>query len=203
MKLFKVLNHIFYLIEKKYNHLFLLIWPNNIRLFYKNIIFSKKWPTVSQTLIFHGPGIFEVGNNCSFGYKLGGRNKGGVIEFQCREKGSKISIGNNVSTNNNIFICALNSIIIEDDTLIGQNVFITDFEAHGIHPSQRNEIGIVGNVKIGKNVWIGSNVTILKNSIIGNNSIISTGSVVSGSFPSNVIIGGVPARIISEINTNI
>lgn len=202
MKLTKVLKHISYLIEKKYNNLFLLIWPNNFRLLYKNINFNKNWPSVSQTLVFRGPGVIEIGNDCSFGYKLGGRNKGGIIEFQCREKQSLIRIGNNVSTNNNIFICALNSIVIDDNTLIGQNVFITDFEAHGIHPSKRNEIGLVGNVNIGKNVWIGSNVTILKNSTIGDNSIISTGSVVSGSFPSNVIIGGVPARIISEINTN-
>jgi len=55
-------------------------------------------------------------------------------------------------------------------------------------------------VIIGNNVWIGSKVIILKGAKIGDNSIIAAGSVVLGKeYPSNVIIGGNPARIIKEI----
>ena len=83
--------------------------------------------------------------------------------------------------------------------MIGQNVTIMDFEAHGIEASKRREVGEIGKVRIGKNVWIGNNVTILKNSSIGENTIIAAGAVVSGYFPENVIIGGVPAKIIREL----
>jgi maltose O-acetyltransferase len=41
---------------------------------------------------------------------------------------------------------------------------------------------------------------ILKNSEVGKNTIVAAGSVVTGSFPSNVIIGGVPAKIIKMID---
>lgn len=40
------------------------------------------------------------------------------MTFQPRYKSSKIVIGSNVSTNNNIFICAANYIDIGDDTLV-------------------------------------------------------------------------------------
>ena len=74
-----------------------------------------------------------------------------------------------------------------------------DFEAHGIKASERRELGEIGKVSIGKNVWIGNNVTILKNTEIGENTIVAAGAVVSGTFPSNVIIGGVPAKIIRKL----
>jgi acetyltransferase-like isoleucine patch superfamily enzyme len=141
----------------------------------------------------------EIGKACMLGFKLGGFNKGGSIELQARTKESKIIIGNNVLTNNNIFLCAANYIEIGDETLIGQNVTIMDFEAHGLQPDERRNLGEIGKVIIGKNCWLGNNVTVLKNSIIGDNTVIATGAVVTGIFPSNVIIGGVPAKIIKTL----
>ena len=83
--------------------------------------------------------------------------------------------------------------------MIGQNVIIMDHEAHGLSPDKRRQLGEIGKVVIGKNVWIGANVVILKNSEIGKNSIIGAGAVVSGKFPENVIIGGVPAKILKSL----
>lgn len=74
-----------------------------------------------------------------------------------------------------------------------------DHEAHGIPPDKRRELGAIGEVVIGENVWIGNNVTILKDSHVGDNSIVAAGAVVSGRFPENVIIGGVPAKIIRSL----
>lgn len=74
-----------------------------------------------------------------------------------------------------------------------------DHEAHGVHPTERRKLGEIGKVIIGKNCWLGNNVTILKNSEIGENTIVATGAVVAGKFPANVIIGGVPAKIIKTL----
>jgi acetyltransferase-like isoleucine patch superfamily enzyme len=173
-----------------------LILPN---LFTKTNYSYKTVPCCQQRTEFTGRGIVNIGKNCVFGYKIGGFWRNGVIEIQARYKDSIISIGNQVHTNNNIFICCANSIRIGDKTLIGQYVTIMDFEAHGIDPLKRNQIGEIGSISIGHNVWIGNNVTILKNTIIGNNSIVAAGAVVSGNFPENVVIGGVPAKIIKSI----
>jgi acetyltransferase-like isoleucine patch superfamily enzyme len=157
-------------------------------------------PACQQRTFITGKGKVIIGGNCSFGYKLGGFYRGGSIEIQSRYKNAIIKIGNNVSTNNNIFICAANNIEIGDRTLIGQYVCMMDHEAHGIDNDKRKQLGVIGNIKIGENSWIGNNVTILKNSEIGQNSIVATGAVVSGKFPANVIIGGVPAKIIKVIS---
>jgi acetyltransferase-like isoleucine patch superfamily enzyme len=158
-----------------------------------------KTPCCGQLTLLTGKGTIEIGSNCAFGFKLGGFHRAGSIELQARYKNSRIKIGNNVNTNNNIFLCAANYIEIGDNTLIGQNVTIMDHEAHGILPNDRREVGVIGKVITGKNVWLGNNVTILKNSEIGDNTVVATGAVVSGSFPANVIIGGVPAKIIKVI----
>lgn len=165
----------------------------------KRLTIKSTRPEVYQAMYLTGAGKFKIGKNCFFGYKPGGFHRKGTIEFQARSINSIIEIGDNVNTNNNIFICCFNSITIGDDTLIGQNVTIMDFEAHGIEPELRKSIGEIGSVKIGKNVWIGNNVTILKNSTIGDNTIIATGAVVTGQFGDNLIIGGVPAQIIKTI----
>ena len=157
-------------------------------------------PLCNQRTKVTGEGKIEIGAGCIFGYKLGGFHRGGMIELQPRYTNSLIRIGNNVATNNNIFICAANYIEVGNDVLLGQNVTIMDHEAHGIHPGKRREPGEIGKVVIDENVWIGNNVMILKNSEIGKNSIVAAGAVVSGVFPPNVIIGGVPAKVIKEID---
>lgn len=165
----------------------------------KRLIVSGN-PKCSQKLLISGNGKVSLGSNCSFGYKLGGHFYGGLIELQPRYENSVITIGNNVSANNNLFICCANQIDIGDFSLIGNSVSILDHEAHGIAPSERRSLGVIGSVIIGKNVWIGNDVLILKNTEIGDNSIVAAGAIVSGKFPANVIIGGIPAKVIKEIN---
>ena len=193
-------------------------WLGKVLLFYskwKKILFNYIFPNIAairkdririnhyaefnQKTLITGAGKIEIGDGCMFGYNLGGYFYKGVIELQPRYEKSLIKIGNHILSNNNLFICAANYVSIEDDTLIGQGVCIIDHEAHGIEPDKRYELGEIGTVEIGKNVWIGNNVTILKNTKIGANTIVAAGAVVSGEFPANVIIGGVPAKIIKAI----
>ncbi|MBA7536948.1 hypothetical protein ES705_29214 [subsurface metagenome] len=55
---------------------------------------------VNQYTLCEGNGIVEIGNNSSFGYKMGGFCRGGSIELQAHYNNSKIKIGNDISTNN-------------------------------------------------------------------------------------------------------
>ena len=186
------------LFNSKLKSYFNFILPN-LRFLISKRVFYYQLPSCNQKTYLTGRGHIVFGENCVLGYKPGGFHRGGAIEFQVRYENSVIKIGNRVATNNNVFICAANRIEIGDNTRIGQYVTMMDFEAHGIQPNDRSKVGEIGEIVIGTNVWLGNNVTILKNSSIGNNTIVATGAVVSGVFPSNVIIGGVPAKIIKKV----
>lgn len=54
------------------------------------------------------------------------------------------------------------------------------------------------DIIIEDNVFIGANVTILPGIRIKKNSIIAAGAVVIRDVPSNVIVGGIPAKPIKE-----
>jgi len=159
----------------------------------------ETYPDFQQKTILSGKGTVTIGAKCGFGFKLGGFWSGGSVEIQPRSEKAVIRIGNSVHTNNNVFICGMSYISIGSYSRIGQNVCIMDFEAHNTDPLLRSKVGEIGTVEIGENVWVGNNVTILKNSKIGKNTIVATGAVVNGTFPENVIIGGIPAKIIKAL----
>lgn len=54
-------------------------------------------------------------------------------------------------------------------------------------------------VIIGNNVWIGRRAMFMPGSGIGDNSVVAAGSVVTKCFPANVIVGGVPAKVLGTI----
>ena len=174
-------------------------WPNFSAIIKKRIVLTANAPSCNQYTIVSGLGKLFIGSQCMFGFKLGGRHRNGSVEIQPRYKDARIVIGDKVLTSNNVFICAANSIEIGQNTLVGEGVTIMDHEAHGIDPNFRRQTGEIGEVKIGNNVWIGNNVIILKNTDIGDNTIVAAGAVVSGTFPADVIIGGIPAKVIRHL----
>jgi acetyltransferase-like isoleucine patch superfamily enzyme len=177
-----------------------------IRKLYFNYFFLNKKHSIKkgfkpvQKVVLSGKGSIKIGENVSFGVTNGGNFYGSISQIDARSINSKVIIEKDVNVNNNLFICCYNSVIIREKALIGANVTIFDFEAHGTSVSQRDEIGSIGTVIIEKNVWIGNNVIILKNVTIGAGSIIAAGSVVlKGKYPPNSLIGGNPAKFVRII----
>jgi len=54
-------------------------------------------------------------------------------------------------------------------------------------------------VKIGDNVWIGAGARIIGSVNIGDNVIVGANAVVVKSVVNNVVVGGVPAKILKEL----
>jgi len=62
----------------------------------------------------------------------------------------------------------------------------------------KNKINYVADVIIGNNVLIGTNSFINPGVKIGDNVVIGANSVVTKDIPSNVIAGGIPAKVIKQ-----
>lgn len=111
--------------------------------------------------------------------------------------GENIIIGKNVFVNHACTFMDRGGITIEDSVLIGPKVNLITTN-HPIHPSERRAT-ISHPILIKKRAWIGVGATILPGVTVGENAIVAAGAVVSKDVPDNVIVGGIPAKIIKEI----
>jgi acetyltransferase-like isoleucine patch superfamily enzyme len=113
--------------------------------------------------------------------------------------GKNISVGKNVFINSGCRFQDQGGITIGDGALIGHNVVLATLN-HDIDPRKRSTMH-PAPIVIGKNVWIGANATVVPGVIIGDGAVIAAGAVVTKDVPANVIVGGVPAKIIKQIET--
>lgn len=112
--------------------------------------------------------------------------------------GKNITIGKNVFFNTGCSFQDRGGISIGNGSMLGMNVTIATLN-HGLSLETRNTT-YPSPVIIGENVWIGSNATILPGVIIGDNSVVAAGAVVTKNVPENVVVAGVPAIVLKEIN---
>jgi len=117
------------------------------------------------------------------------------------KENAKVSIGDNTSTGHHTEISANQLISIGDDVIMGAHTYITDSN-HG-HSLKgiafRKQPMEVEKILIGNNVWLGRNVMLLKGSELSSDTIVAAGAVVTKRFSGNVILGGVPAKVIKSI----
>ncbi|MFD2287985.1 sugar O-acetyltransferase [Pedobacter petrophilus] len=111
--------------------------------------------------------------------------------------GKHTKIGKNVFINFDCVFLDLGGITIDDHVLIAPKVSLLS-EGHPISPEYRHSL-IPKPIHIKKNAWIGASATILQGVTIGENAIVAAGAVVSEDVPDNVIVGGIPAKIIKDI----
>lgn len=116
--------------------------------------------------------------------------------------GYNIHVGENFYANFNCVFLDVCPIHFGKNAMLGPGVSIVTPE-HPLTSAERNSGYEFGRpVTVGDNCWIGADATIVGGSELGNNVVVAAGAVVNGIFPDNVVIGGVPARIIKNIPGN-
>lgn len=111
----------------------------------------------------------------------------------------RIEIEGGCYINRYVMIDASDHIRIGRDTMIGPHCYITDHD-HGTALDQPVAAQPLVNapVAIGRDVWIGAGATILKGVTVGDQAVVAAGAVVTRDVPPGAIVGGVPARPISQ-----
>lgn len=108
---------------------------------------------------------------------------------------NQIHIGNRVSIMYNLLCMSAGGITIEDDVMIAANTSLITNN----HDYEERKIITCKPIHIKRNAWIGANSTILPGVTIGENSVVAAGAVVNKDVPDNVVVGGVPAKIIKRL----
>ncbi len=173
------------------------------RLFYRMISDAKVEgrPLCAAPLLSQGAGTVSFGRNVHVGLSYDTDFWTSYVFLNPRHPESKIEIGENSWVGNHfVAISEGPGILVGKNVLVGTHVEVYDSDFHAVNVRDRlNSDAKRASVTIGNGVWIGNNVTILKGTEIGENSVVAAGAVVSGKFPPNVVLGGVPAKIIRTI----
>ena len=130
----------------------------------------------------------KVGENCTI-----------VAPFYC-DYGYNIEFGDNFFANHNLVILDGAAVKFGNNVLIGPDCgFHT--AGHPMDAEQRNAgLEYACPITVGDNVWFGAGVQVMPGVTIGNNTVVAAGAVVTKDVPDNVLVGGVPARIIKKLN---
>ena len=166
----------------------------------KNIVFGRN-TTIEAYVNIDG----YAKNPLIFGHHV---KIGAYSLISCTSHFSKygvgIKIGNNSAFGRFTEFGAAGGIEIGHDVIAGSYISFHS-ENHNFDDSTKiiREQGVSSKgIKLGNNIWIGAKVTFLDGSQVGNNCVVAAGAVVNSVFPNNVVIGGVPAKILKHLYEN-
>lgn len=114
---------------------------------------------------------------------------------------NRIKFGDNVSIHPMCYIDGVGGIDIGNDVSIAHATTIMSAN----HTWQDTNIPIKYNQEVTKqviienDVWIGAGVRILAGAVVHTRSIVAAGAVVNKSVNSGTIVGGVPAKVLKDI----
>jgi maltose O-acetyltransferase len=118
--------------------------------------------------------------------------------FRC-DYGYNIHVGDNFYANYDLIILDVCEVRIGHNCMIAPRVSIFT-AAHPVDaPTRISGLEFGKPITIGDNVWIGGHAVINPGVTIGNNVVIAAGAVVTRDVPDNVVVGGVPAKVLRQL----
>lgn len=118
--------------------------------------------------------------------------------FRC-EYGFNIHVGDNFCANFDCVILDCAEVRIGKNCMIAPQVGIYT-AYHPLDAALRiSGKELAAAVTIGDNCWIGGHATINPGVVLGDNVVVASGAVVTKSFGDNVVLAGVPARVIRTL----
>lgn len=101
-------------------------------------------------------------------------------------------------------INAWRSVTIGRDVLIADRVFISDADHNFSDPDTPIRLqgdSFLGSVTLRDGCWIGIGAVILPGVTVGRNAVVAANAVVTTDVPDHTVVGGVPAKVIRQIQS--
>ena len=173
------------------------VGPNTKILNPQNIVFGRSVTIEKHTIIDGFSSEKIILGDC---VKIGAySNLNSTSHFS--KYGIGLKMGNNSAIGDYTHFGAAGGIEIGDNVIMGSYISFHS-ENHNFSDTSQliREQGVTSKgIKLGNNIWVGAKATFLDGCIVGNNSVVAAGAVVNGEFPDNVVIGGVPAKVLKTI----
>ncbi len=110
-----------------------------------------------------------------------------------------LKVGKGFYANHGCTILDCNLVNIGDNCLLAPHVVISA-ATHPLEAEARAAgVETTAPITLGNNCWLGANSTIIPGVTLGDGVVVGAGAVVTKSFPSNVVVAGVPAKIIRYV----
>jgi abequosyltransferase len=112
-----------------------------------------------------------------------------------------LSIGDRVGIRPYCMISASESIVIEDDVIIGAFSSLIDSDhtfAEGRPNVMHNSVA-TGPIRVGRGTWLAERVAVLRGASIGRCCMVGANSVVRGELPDYAIAVGAPAKVVGQV----
>lgn len=122
-------------------------------------------------------------------------------ELWVEDQGCRIEIGERSFVGHHShFACTEDgrALLIGRDCMISSYVQIRTGDSHSILDENGSRINNAESVYIGDHCWIGEGAKVLKGVVLEGEDVVSTGAIVTHSFGKNLIIGGIPSRVLKE-----
>jgi len=149
----------------------------------------------NSTIIFYGNNNKILLNDRSFLIN---------VEFYTEDDNNEIVIGSHTSFFGNAHLAAIEGtkIIIGDNCMFAKDVHFRTGDSHSILNMQGERINESKDIIIDDHVWFGTKVTCLKGVHVSKDSIVAATTTLNKEYNvNNVIIGGVPGKIIkTDVN---
>lgn len=112
---------------------------------------------------------------------------------------SKVVVGTNVSTTSIVTMSAVEgtTIRIGDDAMLASENELRADDGHPIFDVRTGKrVNVSRSIVIGDHVWLARRAVCLGGARVGAGSVVGYGAIVTGQFPNNVVLAGVPARVV-------
>lgn len=109
---------------------------------------------------------------------------------------SRLTVGADCYLARNLWLQAAGEVTLEDEVVVGPYCVIASTN-HGFRNGSTVGAGThPAPIRIGKGSWLGARVVVTAGVTIGRGNLIAAGAVVTRDTPDDVIVGGVPAKIL-------